>query len=105
MSVNPLDQTDQKLIILVNQLGDPVVDTQSLAEEVDLTFQATQDRLETLAEQGWITGDSGTGHTVWQVSSKASLLIRTDSKPPTEPEKTDGDDEDIIDADEETEES
>lgn len=103
MSVNPLDQTDQKLIILVNRLGDPVVDTQRLAEEVDLSFQATQDRLETLAEQGWITGDSGRGHPSWQVSSKASLLIRTDSPPPTEPEGTE--DEDIIDADEEAEES
>lgn len=101
MSVNPLDRTDQRLIILVNQLGDPVVETQSIAEEVDLGFQSTLDRLESLEDQGWIAGQRGDGQKVWQVSSKASLLIRTDSEPPED----DGDDEDIIDAEESESES
>lgn len=95
MSVNPLDRTDQRLIILVNQLGDPLVETQSIAEEVDMGFQATLDRLEGLEDNGWIASQRGDGQQVWQVSSKAGLLIRTDSEPPDAE-----DDEDIIDAEE-----
>lgn len=96
MSVTPLDRTDQTLIRLVNELGDPLVPTQALAEEVELGFQQTLDRLETLEEQGWIQSQRGDGQRRWQVSSKASLLVRTDSEPPSE----DDADEEIIDADE-----
>ncbi len=99
MSVNPLDRTDQRLIRLVNDLGDPLVDTQSVAEEVDMGFQETRSRLVTLAEQGWIDGHTGDGQRVWQVTSKAGLLVRTNSEPPDE----DDEDDDIIDAEGEAE--
>lgn len=95
MSVTPIDRTDQRLIQLVAELGDPVVETQTLAEEADLGFQAARDRLDTLEEQGWVASQAGDGQRIWQVSSKASLLVRTDIEPPD-----DTDDEDIIDADE-----
>lgn len=98
MSVNPLDRTDQRLIRLVNDLGDPLVETQTVAEEVDLGFQETRSRLDTLAEQGWIDGHSGDGQRVWQVTSKAGLLVRTNREPPDEDE-----DDDIIEAEEEAE--
>ena len=94
--MNPLDRTDQRLIRLVSQYGDPLVETQTLAEEVSLSFQETRSRLVTLAEQGWIDHQPGDGQRQWQVTSKAGLLVRTDSEPPT-PEE---DDEDIIDAEE-----
>ena len=94
--MNPLDRTDQRLIRLVSQYGDPLVETQTLAEEVSLSFQETRSRLGTLAEQGWIDDQPGDGQRQWQVTSKAGLLVRTDSEPPT-PEE---DDEDIIDAEE-----
>lgn len=94
--MNPLDRTDQRLIRLVSQYGDPLVETQTLAEEVSLSFQETRSRLGTLAEQGWIDDQPGDGQRQWQVTSKASLLVRTDSEPPT-PEE---DDADIIDAEE-----
>ena len=100
MSVNPLDRTDQRLIRLVNDLGDPLVETQTVAEAVDLGFQETRGRLDTLAEQGWIDGHSGDGQRVWQVTSKAGLLVRTNSEPPGEEDE----DDDIIDAEEEAEE-
>ena len=99
MSVNPLDRTDQRLIRLVNDLGDPLVETQTVAEEVDLGFQETRSRLDTLAEQGWIDGHSGDGQRIWQVTSKAGLLVRTNREPPDEDE-----DDDIIDAEEEQQE-
>ena len=98
MSVNPLDRTDQRLIRLVNDLGDPLVETQTVAEEVELGFQETRSRLDTLAEQGWIDGHSGDGQRIWQVTSKAGLLVRTNREPPDE-----DDDDDIIDAEEEGE--
>lgn len=93
MSVTPIDRTDQRIIQLVSELGDPQVETQAVAEAVDLGFQATRDRLQDLEEQGWVAGQPGDGQPVWQVSSKASLLVRTDSEPPD-----DSEDEDIIDA-------
>lgn len=93
MSVTPIDRTDQRLIQLVAELGDPVVETQTLAEEVNLGFQAARDRLDTLEEQGWVASQSGDGQRIWQVSSKASLLVRTDIEPPD-----DSADDDIIDA-------
>jgi DNA-binding FadR family transcriptional regulator len=98
MSVTPIDRTDQRIIQLVSELGDPLVGTQDLAEAVDLGFQATRDRLQDLEEQGWVAGQPGDGQQVWQVSSKASLLVRTDSEPPGE-----RGDEDIIDAEAEAE--
>lgn len=94
MSVNPLDRTDQRLIQLVATLADPLVDTQTLADEISRGFQETRERLETLEEQGWVVSQDGDGQRKWQVSSKASLLVRTDAEPPD-----DDDTEDIIDGD------
>lgn len=94
MSVNPIDRTDEKLIHLVNDLGDPTVETQEIAEEVDLGFQRTKDRLETLENQGWIDGQTVEGKQAWQVASKSGLLVRTDSGLSA----VNQDDPDIIDA-------
>lgn len=95
MSVTPIDRTDQRLIQLVAELGDPVVETQTIAEAADLGFQSARDRLDTLEEQGWVASQAGDGQRIWRASSKASLLVRTDIDPPDET-----DDEDIIDAEE-----
>lgn len=100
MSVNPLDRTDHRLIQLVAELGDPLVETQTLAEEVSRGFQETQARLSTLEEQGWVIGQPGDGQRRWQVSSKAGLLVRTDSAAPD-----DTDAGDIIEAEDEPDSS
>ena len=97
MSVNPLDRTDHRLIQLVAELGDPLVETQTLAEEVSRGFRETQERLSTLEEQGWVIGQPGDGQRRWQVSSKAGLLVRTDSEAPADTADSD----DIIEAEDE----
>lgn len=95
MSVTPLDSTDQRLIQLVNELGDPLVSTGTLAEELSLGYEDALKRLEMLEEHSWIVGQSGTGEREWRVSSKASLLVRIDRDLPPDLEEPG---EDVIDA-------
>ncbi|MFW5905914.1 MAG: hypothetical protein ACOCUO_03630 [archaeon] len=102
MSVTPLDSTDQRLIRLVSYLGDPLVETEALADELSIGYQETQTRLEMLEEHGWVARDSDGGRQRWQVSSKASLLLRSDDTAPVARSGR-GESDDIIEAEDEPE--
>ncbi|MFB6112474.1 MAG: hypothetical protein ABEJ58_00050 [Halodesulfurarchaeum sp.] len=78
MAVTPIDSTDQRIIQLVSELGDPLVRTQQVAAELDIGYQDTQARLEMLAENGWVSAETDHAEPMWQVSAKASLLVRTE---------------------------